>query len=276
VTYLFHTDTTANHLRDTGNQQHWQTTLGEGWSIGDKPNGGYVLGSVAKVIAGAITHAERDSTHVHPLTITGHYLRPSEPGPADVAVEIVRVGRTFTTARAVLTQGGKDRLHVLATFGNVGDQRGPTRQSATPPELPPIEQCPSRDESDGFPNGSTMGTNVSVRLHPETGWLHGKRTDIGETRAWVSFADECPIDPYALVFFTDALPPTVFELLPERSWVPTIELTVQVRALPAPGPLRAVMRTRHMIDGRFEEDGELWDSTGCLVALSRQLGMVLS
>jgi acyl-CoA thioesterase len=115
-----------------------------------------------------------------------------------------------------------------------------------------------------------------VLLHPDTGWVNGMRADDPETRAWIRFSDQRPVDASALLFFSDALPPSVFEVLPDRSWVPTIELTVQVRALPAPGWLRAVTRTRHLIDGRFEEDGELWDATGRLVALSRQLGMVLS
>ena len=56
--------------------------------------------------------------------------------------------------------------------------------------------------------------------------------------------------------------------------VPTIELTVHIRAVPAPGWLRTVMSTRFLMDGYLEEDGEIWDSTGTLVAQSRQFGMI--
>ncbi len=53
-------------------------------------------------------------------------------------------------------------------------------------------------------------------------------------------------------------------------WVPSLELTVQVRAHPAPGPLQARLFSRHLTRGVIEEDGEYWDSAGQLVAISRQ------
>jgi hypothetical protein len=56
--------------------------------------------------------------------------------------------------------------------------------------------------------------------------------------------------------------------------VPTLEMTVHVRDVPAPGALRSTFRTRFVTNGLFEEDGEVWDSTGRLVAISRQLALV--
>lgn len=57
-------------------------------------------------------------------------------------------------------------------------------------------------------------------------------------------------------------------------WVPTLELTVHVRARPAAGPLRVRFSTRALMDGYLEEDGELWDADVRLVAMSRQLARV--
>jgi acyl-CoA thioesterase len=57
-------------------------------------------------------------------------------------------------------------------------------------------------------------------------------------------------------------------------WVPTIELTVHLRAKPAPGWLRASFTSRFIFGGYLEEDGELWDERGVLVAQSRQLAQV--
>jgi hypothetical protein len=53
--------------------------------------------------------------------------------------------------------------------------------------------------------------------------------------------------------------------------VPTLELSVYVRALPAPGPLQ-VLHKAHLIEAqRVDEACWVWDSTGRLVAQSTQL-----
>jgi hypothetical protein len=44
--------------------------------------------------------------------------------------------------------------------------------------------------------------------------------------------------------------------------------------MPAPGPLRCRFFSRFLADGMFDESGEIWDSTGTLVAHSRQLALV--
>jgi acyl-CoA thioesterase len=87
---------------------------------------------------------------------------------------------------------------------------------------------------------------------------------------WVRFADGRPPDLRALALMADSLPPSVFNL-GAAGWVPTLELTVHFRAKPAPGWLLVGFRTRFLINGYLEEDGEIWDSKGDLVAQSRQL-----
>nr|WP_228278472.1 acyl-CoA thioesterase domain-containing protein [Brevibacterium limosum] len=68
----------------------------------------------------------------------------------------------------------------------------------------------------------------------------------------------------------DSFPPVMFDL-GRFNWAPTMELTAHVRALPAPGWIGARLSTRNIAGGMFEEDCELWDSDGRLVAQSRQL-----
>lgn len=77
-----------------------------------------------------------------------------------------------------------------------------------------------------------------------------------------------------MVTFADAFPPTLIGSI-ETTWIPTLELTVHVRNRPAPGWLLGTFRTRLLIDGLLEEDGEIWDSEGRPVAQCRQLALIL-
>ena len=52
-------------------------------------------------------------------------------------------------------------------------------------------------------------------------------------------------------------------------WAPTLELTCHVRRRPAPGWLKVTHTTRNLSGGMFEEDCEVWDAAGVLVAQAR-------
>lgn len=82
------------------------------------------------------------------------------------------------------------------------------------------------------------------------------------------------MSPWAMLLGLDAFPPTIFNARLPMGWAPTVELTCHIRARPVPGWLRARFTTRFVSGGFLEEDGELWDSQGRLVAQSRQLGLV--
>ncbi len=71
----------------------------------------------------------------------------------------------------------------------------------------------------------------------------------------------------------DGLPPTVFGL-GASGWAPTVELTWYMRAVPVPGPLRVAAWCRSVGGGWFDEEAEVWDEAGTLVAQSRQLARV--
>jgi acyl-coenzyme A thioesterase PaaI-like protein len=70
--------------------------------------------------------------------------------------------------------------------------------------------------------------------------------------------------------FADIMPPPVFTIYGAFGWVPTVELTVQVRRKPAGGPLLARHTTRQVTRGVAETDTEIWDVNGDLVAMARQ------
>jgi Thioesterase-like superfamily len=243
-------------------------TMTPRWNIGDKPNGGYVMAIAAKAIGASL------GDHPHPFSITAHYLRPSEPGPFTVDVDVVRVGRKLATATASLQQNGKEKLRVLSTFGDLHTASGPTNVAGSPPELPLIKDCIRREPTAVAEMAAGVGHRTEMHLHPKTGWLRGEPSGVAVLSGYTRFSDGREPDVWSLPFFADGMPPAVFEMMDATAWVPTIELTVHIRAIPAPGWLRCQMTTRFLIDGYFEEDGEIWYSNGKLVALSRQLGMI--
>jgi acyl-CoA thioesterase len=85
------------------------------------------------------------------------------------------------------------------------------------------------------------------------------------------FADGRDPDLLALLVMVDSTAPSVLEL---GAGSATIQLTVHLRAHPAPGWLATRASTRFVSGGYHEEDFEVWDSAGTLVAQSRQLAIV--
>ncbi|BCM69626.1 MULTISPECIES: thioesterase family protein [Streptomyces] len=247
--------------------------LSAGWTILGAVNGGYLLAVLGRALADTLPHPD-------PFTISAHYLTASRPGPAVVRTETVRTGRTLSTGQASLFQyddaGNEvERIRVLASYGDLAALPDDVRTSATPPPIPPLEQCFGPEDGPApADDGSTIADRLMIRIDPATlGWALGKPSGKGEMRAWFGLADGRDADPFSLLLAVDALPPTAFEL-GLKGWVPTVELTVHVRHRPAPGPLRVSITTRNLAGGFLEEDAEVWDSADRLVAQSRQLARV--
>ncbi|MDL5203925.1 thioesterase family protein [Streptomyces sp. ALI-76-A] len=247
--------------------------LSAGWTILGAVNGGYLLAVLGRALAHALPHAD-------PFTISAHYLTASRPGPAVVRTGVVRTGRTLSTGQASLFQyddEGREveRIRVLASYGDLDALPDDVRTTARPPALPPLEQCFGAEDGPApVEGGSAITERLLLKVDPSTlGWALGAPSGKGEMRAWFGLADGRDADPLALLLAVDALPPTAFEI-GLSGWVPTVELTVHVRARPAPGPLRVSITTRNLAGGFLEEDAEVWDSADRLVAQSRQLARV--
>lgn len=240
--------------------------LGEGWHVGGGVNGGYLLA----VMGNAIRNAVPDKPD--PLTFAINYVGPSVPGPATVVVRTVRDGRGTATLAVDLLQDDQVRATGLATYGDLAGLPAEVRTTARPPEIPPVEQCVSSMEApEEMKRAAPLMSRFDMRLDPATaGWAVGEPTGEGRIQAWLRMSDGREPDPLLLLLAADALPPVTFDLgLP--GWAPTLELTVHVRARPAPGWLQVGHLTRNVAGGMFEEDCEVWDSAGRLVVQSRQL-----
>ncbi|MCT2592578.1 thioesterase family protein [Streptomyces sp. N2-109] len=272
-----HAATLSEFDRDTAVRRRepgvYDADLSAGWAIGHALNGGYLLGVLGRALADALPHPD-------PFSISAHYLTATVAGPAVIRTDTARTGRSLSTGSASLFQTDADgteveRVRVLATYGALDALPDDVRTSAKPPQIPPYEHCFGTEHDPSGADTPAIAARLDMRLDPATvGWALGKPSGRGEVRAWFGLADGRAPDPLALLLAVDSLPPTAFDL-GLGGWVPTVELTVHVRAFPAPGPLRVALSTRNLAGGFLEEDAEVWDSADRLVAQSRQLARPL-
>ena len=240
--------------------------LDPGWDVGGGVlNGGYLLSVAARA-------AVLESPHPHPVALSASYLRATGAGRATLTVTPGSAGRTLAHAHVVLADDRGPCLTVQTTTATLGS--GEVVRSIPPPEIAPLEECLSAaEQAAGQVDMPDVGIRhrVETRLDPATaGWVVGKPSGEPVMRAWVRFADGRDPDPVGLITFADALPPTLWGM-GRIGWAPTVQLQVLLRALPAPGWCLAEARAGEVADGWLDEDYRIWDSTGRLVAQSRQL-----
>ncbi|HEY5985685.1 MAG TPA: thioesterase family protein, partial [Streptosporangiaceae bacterium] len=190
-------------------------------------------------------------------------------------VSWLKQGKTAATARATLLQDEVPVLETTVTTGTLGGSgNGGLSWTGQPPQLPPVEECTGLAAAASFGEPSGFAGHVDLRLDPATaGWLDGRPAGVPEMRGYFRLREDRDPDAYLLALAVDALPPVVFGLAPV-GWSPTVELTWHMRGVPAPGLLRVAARCRHVGGHWFDEEAEVWDAAGRLVAQSRQLALL--
>lgn len=250
----------------------YDAELDPDWRIGTKPNGGYLLAVLARAAVDAASGG--DASHPHPSAVSAHFLAAPDAGPAQVEVEVLRRGRSASQLRASLIVDGRRCVEALVTCSHLSGAGEAWWSDIRIPRLPPEESCVLAPH-DGLAFPVPLLKVVEERIDPATaGFAVGRPSGRGEIRGWVRLADGRPPDPLALLVVADCLPPATFELGVLGSWVPTIELTVYVRGVPAPGPLLARLRARLVTADRVDEQCDVWDSAGRLVATGHQLAAI--
>ena len=244
-------------------------------------NGGYMLATCIRALALGMPFPD-------PIVVSGFFLRRGAAGPATVRTSVIRSGRTMAFGESALSQDGKDVVRATAAFTGLGGtgqdgtaqdgtgqdgtgQDGPVFLDGTPPALPPPAECI------GVPVGSfglaSIAERIEFRSAELPGWFRGQPSGRPASEFWMRFADGREADLLSLLLLVDSTAPSVLEL---GAGSTTIQLTVHLRAHPAPGWLACRATTRFVSRGYHEEDFEVWDSAGTLVAQSRQLALILS
>jgi acyl-CoA thioesterase len=243
----------------------YRADLDGDFGFAEAMNGGYLMAVMLRAVIDA-------GPHPHPVATSASFLRVARPGPAEVSVESRKTGRTAAGFRVGIVQDGRPIVDAQVTTGTLDPGAAAAWTAAAPAPLPPIADCLTFD-----PDKETRGfaERVDMRFDPATmGWLDGRPAGSPQMRAYFRLRDpDGAPDALALALAVDSLPPVVLNT-GAKGWAPTVELTWHMRAVPVPGWLTVHGGGRLISDGWFDEDVEVWDSAGRLVAQGRQLARV--
>jgi acyl-CoA thioesterase len=242
----------------------YRAVLTDRWNgIGNAANGGYMLATCMRALGLTMPFPD-------PIVMSGFFLRPGTAGPVAIRTSVAKRGKTTAFGAATMTQAGKEVVRATAAFATLGGQDGPVFLGGAPPDLPPPRDCVR------IPAGALGRASIAARIDFRSaelpGWATGQPSGQPSSEFWMRFADGRDADIAAMPLLVDSTAPSVLELGVTSS---TIELTVHLRARPAPGWLACRSSTRFVGGGYHEEDYEIWDSDGTLAAQSRQLALVL-
>jgi len=258
----------AMALRGCG-QGRYEALIDPAWSGPRAPNGGVLAALMLRA-----AQAELDAQAPPPRTIACHYLAAPAPGPATLAVKVLRRGPRVSVCDVRLSDPAASRIACQATIVLSAARPQPTALAREAPAAPAPESLAAL----GAEAAARMPAMFSLlELRPVFGAPPFSGAEHALSGGWISLrGDRAALDAARLCALCDLWWPAVFSLLERPAAVPTIQLTVYLRrtAHPASGPVFARFETTVIAEGHLEESGELWSAAGELLAESRQLALL--
>lgn len=252
------------------------------FTIGPKVHGGTLQMAVAKAARTALTALTPDGDRLAesaaamiPVAISSDYLTAPDAADIDLEISVRKRGRTVTVLTVDAVQLGRTVVSSSVTMARP-DRGRPHHSAPTVLDALPVDPSPTGIPLDGSPIAEVnhLGAAIDLVLDSET--FPVVRGETGEplVRGWIRPKGVEP-DEYFTVLVGDISPPVVMNLA-LFGWAPTVQLTTYVRRHPAPGWLRFAATSSEVGPGMFEEDHLVVDSTGTVVAQSRQLALIPS
>lgn len=278
------------------------------WSIGDAPNGGFLMMM-------ALDAASQCTTHPDPLSCSTTFLnKADENEPVLLQVRRMMMSKSMSILHVTMRQKQVVRSEHTAIFGTLSDSNNPNIRSdgfdhsvKLPVELPPRQDCiyASPGWRKQFGKSLNIVSQTEAYVSPASpaakGMLRGKTTDHASVTTYLGLSNREIPSLSSMAFFNDAMFPPVLNLT-SLGWVPTLQYSVHFwNRPPVPAALetqkenppsvtkdlepvvydecfvRAKFETDYVRNSWLYTDGEIWSHDGStLLATSRQLARLLS
>jgi acyl-CoA thioesterase len=274
---VFDHDTAVSLEQESGAERLFTADVSPDWRAGRGPHGGYLAALLLRALIESVADPARS-----PRSLTIHYVRSPDPGPARIRTTVERAGRSLSTLSARMEQDGSLVALVLAAFSVPWS--APEISELPPPQVEPADS--SREAGTLRAFGAPPFTDHIV-LQPRLGALPFTGSVLPmEIGGWLGLAEPRPIDALSLAFFSDALFSPPFIRLTEPLISPTIDLTIHFRSsLPRSSGQAGDQDSDELClarfssglvhEGFFEEDGVIWAADGTVLVQSRQLAIML-
>lgn len=234
------------------------------WGFGGL-HGGLALSLVASSM--------RRSVPEHSLrSITGQFHRPIRDTFA-IESRVIRTGRNAGALQATVNGPEGICLTASAIFGSDQEHGAPIYA----PDAPDVAGPDSVPTLQGLADKVPVLSQVEVRplgeVRPYAGAAEPTMT------AWMRIkGSEAPVDPYTVIFFLDALPPSYTVVLTRPRPAPTLEFSAHVtsRALTSQWVLVRSRTVRASEGGWLTESIDAWDVDGAHLASAQQLRLAVT
>jgi len=242
--------------------------------VGNTPHGGYLMALMHKALTSILPHSTAISSSVQ-------YLDRIDAKTFELEVETFKTSRGSSSGIVKLKQDNKICTTFTGTCSDFEFMKGYDGLQKTLPNI--FNESDKKDyikmNYDKISKGFTPAfiQQLECLIHPDHAWWNRDSNDKNnEARcsAFLEMQGGIP-DQFCLSFYSDILPPVVSNKYGALGWIPTITLTTHIRQLPSTSELYADFKATDINKGYFEQDCNIWDLNGNLVASSRQLTRIL-
>ena len=242
--------------------------------VGNTPHGGYLMAVMHKALTSILPHSTAISSSVQ-------YLDRIEAKTFELEVETFRTSRGTSSGIVKLKQDDKICTTFTGTCSDFEFMKGYDDLQKPLPNI--FNESDKKDyikmNYDKISKGFTPAfiQQLECLIHPDHAWWNRDSNDKNNDArcsAFLEMQGGIP-DQFCLSFYSDILPPVVSNKYGPLGWIPTITLTTHIRQLPSTSELYADFKATDINKGYFEQDCNIWDLNGNLVASSRQLTRIL-